>query len=145
MLLSWLTPRISPGVILFDAPRKGWVTHEDYRRPKKRSAAKERKPEPHDCFSYFMPSRQRFREQFRIPMNFEALTQSPEQSIRDIVVRSMVKDHMEFMSKFRKTLDFIDEHMSNDRILRDSLQHWRDLFGPVEEESPERRQLHCIC
>lgn len=115
------------GVLLFDAPRKVRITAETYRRTKEDSPVKEVKFQ--DCFSFFTPSRQRFRQQLEIPANFAALTQNPKSSIGDIILRFVLDDHMNVMSDFREALDFIDEHMSNDHVLRSSLQDWRNLFG----------------
>ena len=57
------------------------------------------------------------------------MTATPEHSIRDIVLRLIVHDHAEVMYYFRGALDYIDEHMSDDNILRSCLQHWRYILG----------------
>ena len=61
--------------------------------------------------------------------NFKALITSPVQSTSDIILRFILDDHMDIMSDFREALDFIDENMSDDGVLRSCLQDWRSLLG----------------
>lgn len=82
-----------------------------------------------DSFLNFNPSRQRFQGLLKETENFKTLTKSPESSIRDIILRFVLDDHMNVMSELREVLDFIDEHMSDDDILRICLQDWRNLLG----------------
>lgn len=136
------------GVLMFDAPHKVRVIRQNYGRTTKKSFRKGHKVRVsqedsrpttedsatkgaslQDCFSRFTPSRQRFREQLLMPENFAALTGSPEHSIRVMILRFILTDHMEIMSDFREALDFIDENLSNDDVLRSCLQDWRKLFG----------------
>ena len=41
----------------------------------------------------------------------------------------MLDDHLEILSDFREALDFIDENMFDDNMLRSCVQNWRYLFG----------------
>ncbi|KAL8825399.1 MAG: hypothetical protein Q9191_004446 [Dirinaria sp. TL-2023a] len=115
------------GVLLFDAPRKVRITQKFYKRLEEDMSAKI--TTVRESFSNFTPCRRRFRAQLELSENFKALIQSPEQSIRDIVLRFMLDDHLEIMLDFREALDFIDENMFNDDVLRNCLQQWRYLFG----------------
>lgn len=124
---SRLTPMFTIVLLVFDAPRKVRVIQKDYKRSKNKKNPDQRIDQ--DCFSDFKPSRQRFREQLDISANFAAFTHTPEHSIRDMILRFLLDDHMEIMSDFREALDFTDEHMSDDEALRTCLQDWRRLLG----------------
>lgn len=76
-----------------------------------------------------MPSRQRFREHLEMQENFTASMQNPERSTRDLILRYVLDDHMDIMSDLREALDYIDEHVSDDEVLRSCLQNWRHLLG----------------
>ena len=114
------------GLVVFDTRRQIYV--DDI----KIESGKE-EPEPlrtsMDHFTYFIPCHQRFKDQLQIPTNLEALTENTPQSVKDIILRFILDDHMEIMDDFRNALDFIDEHLSDDKVLRECLQTWRVLLG----------------
>ena len=86
-------------------------------------------PSFEDCFSEYTASCRRFRDQLNSPANFAALTRSPQGSIKNIILKFILDDHLEIMSDFREALDFIDEHLSDDNVLRKRVQQWRYLLG----------------
>ena len=141
------------GIILFDAPRKVRVVPMRYRpgskkilsgfheQPLSEQWLEELISQPWkfpadivgqglmECFKSSESSRQRFKDALSDPSNQEGLSQHTQYSVRDSILRFMIRDHSLVMYEVRELLDFIDEYMSNDQFLRASIQHWRDLFG----------------
>ena len=58
-----------------------------------------------------------------------ALRRSLRRCIIDVPLRLIVDDSLAIMSDFWRAMDFIDEHVSDNDILRDNLQCWRTLLG----------------
>ena len=117
---------VTVGLVVFDTRRQIYVDDIKIESGKK-------EPEPSrtsmEHFTYFIPCYQRFKEQLQIATNLTALKENPTQSVKDIILRFILDDHMEIMSDFRNALDFIDEHLSDDQVLRECLQTWRVLLG----------------
>ena len=111
------------GVILFDGTRKLLV--EQLVEGTLSIKAQSRQ----NAFSDYKPSRSRFKDELKNSDNFEAFLEAPERSIKDIILKFMLDDHMETMSDFREALDFIDENMPKDPVLRRCLPDWRNLLG----------------
>ena len=82
-----------------------------------------------ECFSYFRSCLQRFKDQLQDSTKLRELKEDTTQCLKQIILRFILDDHMEIMSDFREALDFIDQHLSNDRVLRECLQTWRVLLG----------------
>ena len=110
--------------MLFDAPVRIQLQFETYFRGKVL-----RKQSFKPFFENFIPSRQRFKEQLQLAENSKPFMEAPATNIKEIMLRLMLDDQVQIMGDFREALDFIDENMSNDSILRDNLQDWRYLFG----------------
>ena len=120
---------------MFDSPRKIRIQQKRYRQSKQKKRAKPSEDTLQDCFTQFQSSRSRFREQLLLAANFAALTETPVRSIRDVILRFILDDHLDIMFDFREALDTIDEYMANDLVLRSSLQDWRSLLGQWKKTS----------
>ena len=114
---------------MFDSPRKIRIQQKRYRQSKQKKGAKPSEDTLQDCFTQFQSSRSRFRKQLLLAANFKALTETSVRSIRDVILRFILDDHLDIMSDFREALDTIDVYMANDLVLRSSLQDWRSLLG----------------
>ena len=65
------------------------------------------------------------RELHKVPKTVRGL----EHSIQDIIAQLNINDHMDTMSDIRDALDYVDENMPDDDVLRRHIQHWRKFYG----------------
>ena len=104
------------GIILLDTPKQALVTPVHKGKLQKEALRR-------DCFSDFKPSRSRLRQRLQNVGRTTALKESSRRCIKDLSLQLISDDN------FKEATDFIDEHMSDNDILRDSLQCWRTLLG----------------
>ena len=92
-------------------------------------------PEPslEPCFEGFESSWTRFKQQLELDENSKRFLERPAACIRDIILRLMLDDQVQIMGDFREALDFIDENMSDNDMLRNNLDDWRSLFGQCKK------------
>ena len=112
------------GLVLFDVPAMIKVKFETFFRG---TVLQKKSLKP--FFENFMPSRRRFKEQLQLAENSKPFMEGPATSVKEIILRLMLDDQVQIMGDFREALDFIDENMSNDSMLRDNLQDWRNMLG----------------
>ena len=77
-------------------------------------------------FSEAVPLRDRFLTQMRLKSN---QCGGPAEQCTRSILRLVQEDQADVLSDFREALDYIDETMSEDSIIRSSLHNWRDLLG----------------
>ena len=82
-----------------------------------------------DSFTDFTPSRQRFLDQLTARGDRYEDVQYGVHRVKNIICNTILGDHRQIMADYSKIIDVIDEDMSNDRVLRSCIQHWRTLLG----------------
>ncbi|KAH0548619.1 hypothetical protein GP486_007837 [Trichoglossum hirsutum] len=126
---STLTYSIS-GIIICDAPPELEIEDRKYKFGKLFSNEKTRIP----CFEAFEGCYIRFLNTLKhrtenddnVAQAFEG---NPAATTRDILLRFILDDHMEILPRLSLALDYIDENMWDNSILRSHLEHWRIFFG----------------
>ena len=89
-----------------------------------------------------MPTISRFKEKLK---SVTPAAKKFEQNIQDIVAQLCIEDHGEIMEDFGGALDYVDEHMSDDKVLKSHIKHWRSLHGQWNKSlSIDLHSLACI-
>ena len=76
-----------------------------------------------------IPVREQVRKSLPVVGIGETDIETEVANIRGVVLKMMMDNTTSIISQFRSILDYIDESMSSDQVLRDCLQHWRDVLG----------------
>jgi Mg2+ and Co2+ transporter CorA len=80
-------------------------------------------------FHELASSKQRFQESLKQVQAGSLFAANLESLLDQLIIQLNLDDYMETLSMLRNTLDHIDGYVSNDHILRSSIQQWRTLHG----------------
>ncbi|KAH0538038.1 hypothetical protein FGG08_005350 [Glutinoglossum americanum] len=116
-------------IILFDIPPQFAIEDRIYK-----SSGDSAKPSREPRFEDFQGCRDRFLSALEARVSsggniVEAFAGNPIDITRDILLQFVLDDHNEILSKLRAALDYVDESMSDNGILRSHLGDWRVFFG----------------